>query len=76
MTAYSFFNRFVQNCGYHGNRKVPLTFNGESVLRAIAPSVLISSLNLQISRRGIKSRTSSHLGQVGLFVVELLALER
>ena len=50
----------------------------ENVVRMIVPSFLIgSSLNLQVTRTGIKSQTSSILAKLfRLFALELLALER
>ena len=55
----------------------PYTYIGEDVVNTTAPSFLIgSSLNLQIRRTGIKYQKSLILGQVGLYVLELLALER
>ena len=52
------------------------TCNGENVVLRIAPSLLIeSSSNLQVTRTAIKSRTSSNSGKIGLFTLELLALE-
>ena len=43
---------------------------------AFSQSPLIGSLsNLQIMRTGIKAQTSSHLGQIGLFTLELFTLE-
>ena len=45
-------------------------------MNTIKPSFLIgSSSNLQLMRKGIKSWTSLILGQIGLFALELLALE-
>ena len=71
-----FWDRSDQKCGYHGNRKLPLTYNGKNGVSAFSQSPLIGSLsNLQVTRTGIKSRTSSNLGQVRLFTMELLALE-
>ena len=32
--------------------------------------------NLQVTRTGIKARMSSNLGRIGLFTLELFALER
>ena len=65
-----------QNCGYHGNRKLPLAYNGENGVPAFSQSHLIGSLsNLQVTRTGIKSLMSSNLGRVGLFTTELFALE-
>ena len=64
----------VQNCGYHGNRKLPLTYNGKNGVSPFFQSSLIGSLsNLQVKRTGWMS---SNLGQVRLFATELLALER
>ena len=42
----------------------------------IAPSVLIGSSNLQITRTGIKSWTSSISCQIGLFLLQLHTLEQ
>ena len=71
-----FWGRSDQNCGYHGNRKLPLTYNGQNCVPAFSQWPLIRSLsNLQVTRTGIKSRMSSNLGQVGLFTTELFALE-
>ena len=40
------------------------------------PSAVIGSLsNLQVMRTGIKAQTSSNLGRIGLFTLELFALE-
>ena len=72
-----FWDRSDQNYGYHGNRKLPLTYNGENGVSAFSQSPLIGSLsNLQVTRTGIKSRMNSNLGRVGLFTTELFALER
>ena len=46
------------------------------LVRSIAPSVLIgSSSSLEVTRTDIKSGISLNLGQFGIFVLELLALE-
>ena len=43
---------------------------------SFSQSPLIGSLsNLQVMRTDIKARTSSNLGQIGLFTFELFALE-
>ena len=42
----------------------------------IAPSFLIGSSDLQVTRRAIKSRTSSNSGHICLLTLELCALER
>ena len=69
-----FWSRFHQNYGCHGNRKRPVTYNGESDVST--PSVLIqSSSNLQVSRTGTKSWTSSKFGQIRPLPSELGAFE-
>ena len=35
--AFRFWSRFHQNCGCHGNRKLPLTFNGENNISMLTP---------------------------------------
>ena len=66
-----------ENSGFHGNQKLPLTYNGENVVRSITTSFLTgASSNLEVTTTSIKSRTSSILGQIGLFTFGLLALER
>ena len=71
-----FCSRSDQNCGNHGNRKLPLTYNGQNNVPAISQSPLIVSLsNLQVTRTGIKSWLNPNLGRVGLFTTELFALE-
>ena len=53
-----FGGRSDENSGFHGNRKLPLTYNGENVVRSISTSFLIgASSNLQVTRTAIKSRT-------------------
>ena len=72
-----FGGRSDENSGFHGNRKLPLPYNGENVVRSIITSFLIgASSNLQVTRTSIQSQTSSILGQIGLFTLELPALER
>ena len=74
--AFRFWSRFHQNCGCHGNRKLPLTYNRENDVSMLGPSVLIRSLsNLQLIRTGIKSQMSSNFGQIGPLPSELGALE-
>ena len=71
-----FWGRLDQNCSYHGNRKLPLTYNGKNGDPEFSQSLIIRSLsNLQVTRTGIKSRMSSNLGWVGIFTTELFALE-
>ena len=72
-----FGDRSDENSGFHDNRKLPLTYNGENIVRSVTTSFLIgASSNLQVTRTSIKSRTSSISGQIGLFTLVLLALER
>ena len=58
--------RLDQNSGFHGNRKPPLTYNGEND---------VSFLYFQVTRTCIKSRTSSNFRQIGPLTTELAALE-
>ena len=70
-----FWGRLDQNSGFHGNRKPPLTYNGENDVSTFSRLFLIRSfLNLQVTRTCIKSRTSSNFGQIGLLTTELAAL--
>ena len=72
-----FLGRLDQNSGVHGNRKSPLTYNGENGVSTFSRLLLIwSFLCLQVTRTCIKSRTSSNFGQVGPLTTELAALER
>ena len=51
--------------------------NGKNVIPGIAPLVLIGfSSMLQVTRTGIKSRTSSNFSEIRVFALKLLALER
>ena len=71
-----FWGRLDQNSGAHGNRKPPLTYNGENGVSTFSRLLLIRSfLYLQVTRTCIKSRTSSNFGQVGPLIMELAALE-
>ena len=72
-----FWGRLDQNSGVHGNRKPPLTYNGENGVSTFSRLLLIRSLlYLQVTRTCIKSRTSSNFGQIGVLTTELAALER
>ena len=63
-----FWGKSDQNCGYHGNRKLPLTYNRENAVSAFSQLPLFGSLsNLQVTRTDIKSRMSSNLDRVRLF---------
>ena len=71
-----FWGRLDQNSGVHGSRKAPLTYNGENGVSTVSRLLLIRSfLYLQVTRKCIKSRTSSNFGQIGLLTTELAALE-
>ena len=72
-----FWSRLDKNSGVHGNRKPPLTYNGENGVSTFSRLLLIRSfLYLQITRTCIKSRTSSNFGQTGPLTTELAAIER
>ena len=72
-----FWDRLDQNSCVHGNRKPPLTYNGENGVSTFSRLLLIRSiLYLQVMRTCIKSWMSSNLGQIGLLTTELAALER
>ena len=71
-----FWGRLDHNSGVHGNRKPPLTYNGENGVSNFSQLLLIRSfLYLQVTRICIKSRTSSNFGQIGPVTTELAALE-
>ena len=71
-----FWGRLDQNSGAHGNRKPPLTYNGENGVSMLARLFLIeSSSKLLVTRTGIKARTSLISGRIRLLTLELLALE-
>ena len=54
-----------QNSGVHGNRKPPLTYNGENGVSTFSRLLLIQSLlYFQVTRTCMKSRTSSNCGQI------------
>ena len=72
-----FWGRLDHNSGVHGNRKPPLTYNGENGVSNFSQLLLIwSFVYLQVTRICIKSRTSSNFGQIGPVTTELAALER
>ena len=71
-----FWGRLDQNSGSHGNRKPPLTYNGENDVATFSRLFLIQSfLFLQVTRTCIKSQTSSNISQIGLLTTELAAFE-
>ena len=72
-----FWGRLDQNSGFHGNRKLPLAYNGENDVSTFSLLFLIRSfLYLQVTRTCIKSRTSLNFGQIGPLTTKLAALER
>ena len=72
-----FLGRLDQNSGVHGNRKPPLTYNGENGVSTFSRLLLIRfSLYLQVTRTCIKSQMSSNFGEIGPVIMELAALER
>ena len=61
---------------FYGNRKPPLTYNGENDVSTFSRLFLIRFfLCLQVTRTCIKSRTSSNFGQIEPLTMELVALE-
>ena len=71
-----FWGRLDQNSGFHGNRKPPLTYNGENDVSTFSRLFLIRSfLYLQVTRTCIKSRISLNFGQIGTLTTEFAALE-
>ena len=71
-----FWDRLAQNTGFHGNRKRPLTYNGENDVSTFSLLFLIRYFsNLQVTRTGIKFHMGSDFGQIGPFPTELSALE-
>ena len=72
-----FWGRLGQNSGVYGNRKPPLTYNGENGVSNFSRLLLILSfLYLQVTRTCIKSRRGLNIGQIGPLTTELAALER
>ena len=72
-----FWGRLDQNSGVHGNRKLPLTYNGENGVSTFSPLFLTRSfLFLQVTRTCIKSQTSLNFVQIGPLTTELAALKR
>ena len=60
-----FWGRLDQNSGFHGNRKPPLTYNGENDVSTFSRLFLIRSfLYLLVTRTCIKARTSLNFGQI------------
>ena len=71
-----FWGRLDQNSGVHGNRKPPLTYNGENGVSTFSRLLFVRSfLYLQVTRTCIKSQMSSNFGQIGPLTTELAALE-
>ena len=65
-----------QNSGFHGNRKPPLTYDGENDVSTFSRLFFIRSfLYLQVSRTCIKSQASSNFDHIGPHTMELAALE-
>ena len=65
-----------QNSGFHGNRKPPLSYNGENDVSTFSWLFLIRSfLYLLVTRTCIKSGTSLNFGEIGPLTRELAALE-
>ena len=75
--SFIFDRIIIKVAGVHGNRKPPLTYNGENGVSTFSRLLLIRSfLYFQVTRTCIKSRTGLNFGQFGLLTTELAALER
>ena len=71
-----FWGRLDQNSGVYGNRKPPLTYNGENGVSTCSRLLLIRSfLYLQITKTCVKSRMSSNFDEIRPLITELAALE-
>ena len=71
-----FWGGLDQNFGVHGNRKPPLTYNGENGVSTFSRLLLIRFfLYFQVMRTCIKSRTNSNFGQIEPLTTELAAFE-
>ena len=72
-----FWDKLDRNSGFHGNRKRPLTYNGENDVSTFSLLFFISPFsNLQVMRICIKSQMSSNFVQIGSLPTELCATER
>ena len=72
-----FWDRLNQNSGFRGNRKHPLTYNGENDVATFSHLFLSRFfLYLQVTRTCIRSWMSTNFGQIGTLTTELAALER
>ena len=71
-----FWGSLDHNSGVHGNRKPPLTYNGENGVSTFSQLLLTQSfLYLQVTRTCIKSRMSLNFGQLEPLATELAALD-
>ena len=71
-----FWGKLDPNSGFHGNRKLSLTYNGENAVSTFSLLFLIWSFQyLQVMRTCIKSQTSSNFSQIRPLTTELAALE-
>ena len=63
--------------GYHGNRKLPLAYNGENGVATFSQLFFIRSfLYLQVMMTCMGARRISKFSQIGQPTAELAALER
>ena len=77
IACHRFLSRSDRNSGFHSNRQLPLSYNGENVVATLEASFLTGSSSfLGITRPTIRSRMSSNFGQVRPQIAELAALER
>ena len=67
-----FWGGLDQDSGVHGNRKPPLTYNGENGVSTFSRLLLIQSfLYLQVTRTCMKSPTNLNCGQIGPLTTKL-----
>ena len=69
--------RLDQNSGFHGNRKLQLSYNGENSVSTFSRLFCIRSFSyLQVMMTFMRARTRSKFGRIGLLTAELASLER
>ena len=72
--AFRYWRRFHQNYGCHGNRKLPLTYNGEK--RCLhANTFSFDTIFIQLAGNEDRHKISEDFGQIGPLPLELGALD-
>ena len=62
--CFKVLEQIPQNCGCHGTRKCPLTYNGKNHVSTLSPLFLIWSSDLQVTRTVIQSQMSSNFSHI------------